>query len=189
MPAELAFAPGKYRASITSWMLSHSNEKKTPCIIFTFSLLGMYDDGAEELVSCPQFGRSIYCYLTEKTIDWVVGDLAQLGYDREGFDDLDPASDNAFDFAGVEFDAICEHDVYEGKKKERWKFGFGGPQAEPLERKEVSRLNAMFGAKLKARVAASRPAPAPTPQPSSRPGKPVQPPAARSLDRQAAEVF
>lgn len=151
----ITFAPGKYRGRITKWGLGKANTGN-PQFVVSFELVGQYQNG--NLASCSQFERSVFRVITDNTIDFLVSDLEKLGYPHETFDQLDPNHPQAHDFAGVEVDVQCKHETYEGVTREKWAFAWGGGATiNPLERSDVSKLNAMFGKRLKATKPAARP--------------------------------
>lgn len=152
---------GKYRGTITKWGLGKA-KTGNPQFQVSFELKHKIGaGGAPE--DCPNWERTIFRSITEKTIDYLVEDLQRLGYDRDNFDGLDPEGPQAFNFAGIEVDVECDHETWEGKKREKWRFNAGGgaPAINPLERKEVSQLNALYSKKLKGGNGAS-PAAKPT---------------------------
>lgn len=148
------FESGKiYTGRIAHVTVGESKEKKTPQIVFTVEV---EPDGDT---------RTVFRYLTEKTIDHVIKDLNALGYDRGGFDEIDPDHPNAFDFVGIPVKLRVRYETYDGKEREKWDFAFGGGgiEVQKMDSKGVSRLNAVFGAKLRAglaKKAQQQPAPA-----------------------------
>ncbi|SRR5579871_769164 len=141
---------GKYLAKIVSSGLGESKEKKTPFVFFTFTLLNEIG-GDGKPIKCPAFERTLYRYITPETIDFVLRDLQNLGYDREGFEYLDPNHPQAFVFAGKQITVTCKHEEYKGEDKERWDLYWGGgPAGAKLGQDNISRLNALFADKLKA---------------------------------------
>lgn len=166
---------GRYRGKITNWGLSPSSGKGTPQ--FWVSFIPIYQINPmdpEDTKTCPSEERTIFRPITEGTIDYVAQDLEKLGYDRADFDGLDPNSSAAFSFKDTEFDAVCRHDTYEGKTREKWEFAFGGGlQLTPLATNEVKKLNALFGKRLKGKPGNGRHSQSGTtstePEPSSEP--------------------
>lgn len=177
-----SFQEGYYLAKITKWGLSKNKNTGNSQVIFSFVPTGREEKG--ELVDCPSYERSIFRVITENTIDFLVTDLKNLGYTPDTFDALDPAHPQAFNFEGIEVKVRCVHEDYKGETKEKWQFAWG-QEIKPLERKEVSQLNAMFGSRLKAAGAAAA-APAKT---NGRPAARPVASAARATEEQAEEVF
>ena len=164
----MSLPAGIYKAHVQKVSLG---EAKTgnPQITYEFILDSMLQSDGE-FAECPHVPRTIYRVLTENTIDFAVEELRRMGYDRAGFDDLDPDSPNAFDFDGVEITVELKYEMYNDRERERWQFTRKGA-GKKLEAAGVSKLNAMFGAKMRAagadngtrapvaRVAPSRPQP------------------------------
>ncbi len=171
MSMQLAFGPGTYRGKITRWGVGKAGTG-TPQLSVTVQILGKVDtsDSESGLLPAPNYERTIFRAITEKTIDYVIADLRRLGYDRDGFADAQPESPTAFDFFGIECNVVCEHDSYQGKAKERWSFGGGTFEQVPLEPNVVKSLDALFGKKFK----------------ESRKTSPVQPMGQPAMSQEAA---
>jgi hypothetical protein len=87
--------------------------------------------------------------------------LKALGYNYATFDQIDAGHPQAFKFTGKEITVRCAHETFEGKTREKWSFAFGGGlEIKPLEKGAVSKLNALFGSKLKQALGATTAAPA-----------------------------
>lgn len=102
--------------------------------------------------------RTIYWYLTDATIDFVIEKLGRLGFVPESFTELDPLHPNYHAYAGQQVELYCRHEVYDGKAREKWDFSnpeFAGPKS--LEPTEIRKLDALFGRKLKAGKGAVKP--------------------------------
>lgn len=131
----------------------------TAQIVIKFTPLGMIDpqDPEGELLKCPDWERAIFRAVTEKTMPWVTKDLAVLHYTHDSFRYLSPEDPQYDPLGGIDFEAVCEHEVYEGKQRERWQMAHGGSvQVKPLDTKSVRKLDALFGKQLKeAKVAKS----------------------------------
>ena len=147
------YLAGRYRGRMLRAALGQSEKKGTPQIAFEFQPIGMY--GANGIETCAADNRTIFKYITDQTIDYLIQDLAALGFDRNSFSEIDSDHENAFPWAGVEFDCRLAYEEYEGKQKERWEFARGGPKGKPIEQKQVRELDAKYGNYLK-----NKPAPA-----------------------------
>jgi hypothetical protein len=141
---------GFYHATITDWALGQSKEKGTPQFSITFEL-DAYKGSGGKREDCPTLTRTLFRYITDKTIDYFVSDLKALGYTHDDFDGLEKKSSTAFDFGGIEIEVRLNYETYEGKERERWDLAMGGKKLEvkPLEDDGVSKLNALFGDRLK----------------------------------------
>jgi hypothetical protein len=110
--------------------------------------------------------RFIPFYFSEKTAERSLSDLKELGFDKPGFQYLDPSIEGFHDFAGVEFEAYCKHEEYQGEAKEKWQKSFY--KSEPADKDKLRSLNSMFGSylpKKKGPPVAKAPTPKPTPKP------------------------
>ena len=146
------FDKGMYRVKVTRWGLTKARTGNTQFVI-SFKPIGFIDPSYPqgEYGPCSDHERSIFCVITDKTIDRVVSDLRHLGYEQDNFDGLNPLDPAAHNFEGLEFDAECFFENYQGQQKEKWQFGWGGGGMEikPLESNEIKKLNALFGKKFK----------------------------------------
>lgn len=160
-----ALDEGRYRGVILKHTFGGSAEKGTPELAFVCRLdwqIVTGDDGTEREQETEPLERTVRRYLTDGTADNFVAMLQKLNYDRDSFDDLDPASQNAFDFYGKQVDLEMHYEEYKGKSVERWDFAREKRQ-KPLERSVVAKLNAAYGGRLKA-LRRDPNAPAPPPQ-------------------------
>lgn len=158
----ITYAQARYRGRVVSQALSETGTGNTQFVL-TFDILGVYDPTQPEgLLQTTPGQRSVFRVITEKTIEYFLEDLKYLGFDKGTFGALDPASPNHHSFVGQEIDALCSHEEYEGKMKERWQLsrGGGGLNLKPVDSKAVRSLDALFGAKLKANAAPSAKKPA-----------------------------
>lgn len=129
---------GIYTASIKAWGLSEA-KTGTPQVFFKFEF---QSEG-------KVYERTIFRAMTEAAADYTIGDLRALGYPLDTFDELDPSHPKAHSFAGQEVAVECIHGNYNGREREEWRFAFGGGGFTPKPIKSVSRLNDLFGSKLK----------------------------------------
>lgn len=168
----LTFKPGRYRGRMARATLGKSNTKGTPQIAFEFTPIGMY--GANGLEACAADERTIFKYVSDNTIDYLIQDLAALGFDRASFAEIDSDAPNAFPWRGIEFDCrltMEDYDPGDGKpvrQKERWEFARGKATGKPIEQTEVAGLDAKYGAYLKGRGAAATATAGATAQPVTR---------------------
>ena len=147
---------GLYRVRIDNQQLGES-QNGNPQIVLTFTPLGQYDMKDNSLFTCPSEARSAFMTITDNTIDFILETLRHLGFQGNSFAQLDPDTTGFHDFRGVECDAYCKHDEYEGKTKEKWNISRGKVtlNVKPLEKKDLRALDAKFGKKLKATPAAT----------------------------------
>lgn len=183
------FDEGTYQAKITTWGLSKAKTGTNQFFICFKPTGQIVEDGdGRGIIPCSDHERTIFRPITENTINYVIDDLQQLGYNRDGFQYLDPAAQNAHNFAGQDIEVVCAHESYQGKDKERWSFGWAGGgslQLKPLENDDVRKLNALFGKRLmSAKTAAASKANGATP--NQAPARPASPAPARQPVRQPA---
>lgn len=144
----MSLQEGIYKATLKSVMLTEA-KTGTSQIAYEFILHGILDSDGEYR-DCPAVVRTCYRALTEKTIDYAVADLKRIGYDRTDFDGLDPDNPNAFDFAGIEVQVEMRvEEGPDGREREKWEFSYKSAKKK-MEATGVSKLNALFGAKLRA---------------------------------------
>lgn len=132
---------------ITGQGFSESKDKKTPYFFLAIK------PGEHE--------RQIQWYIPdgkEDAIDRLLSALETLGFDGGSFSELDPNSAKFWDFTQITITAECKHEAYNGKQVERWQLPFAGVAREivPLDSKQVRKLDALFGAKLKTRFNGKR---------------------------------
>lgn len=114
---------GVYRAKVKSQAIGES-KNGTPQWILKFDILGKVHNG--HLVECDNYERTIYCSLTEKGIPYILEDVKRLcevggvEFVLPRFECLDERTEGFLDLRGVEFDAYCKHEEYQGKTRERW---------------------------------------------------------------------
>src|SRR5688572_29622211 len=116
-----SYEPGRYWAKITRQAMGQASTGN-PQFVLSFLVVGKVDptkpDG--ELIACPQYERSIFRTITEKTVDYLIEDLKTLEYDKPSFKFLDPETEGYQDFTGKELEVFCRHETYNGKQQEKW---------------------------------------------------------------------
>jgi hypothetical protein len=159
--------PGKHRGRVTDYGVYQSTAGQQHQTVFvTFELIGQYDPHTGELVPCPAETRTYTKAITERTIDWVIADLKAIGYDRDGFRYLDPEVPGAVNLFGREIDLDCDHEVYDGKARERWSIHRERTRKK-LRRDELTTLDAQYGDKLRRAFGGAKPAVPPASEPSA----------------------
>jgi hypothetical protein len=144
-----SFEPGHYRCRVTRWALTKA-KTGTPQFALSFVPLGKLNAQNPEddhLEACPDFERTIFRPITEKTAQWLLADLKTLfEYPYEQLTPLDPESPAAIDLTDREFTAILVYEEYDGRTRERWSFATGQANlGEPLTPPEVRKLDVLFG--------------------------------------------
>jgi hypothetical protein len=161
------FDKGKYRIRITDQSLGE-NRNGNPELQLRFDVIGIHTKaGVEEMNG--EYPRTIYLVMTDGTIGtadkpgWVLEVLRSLNFNGQSFAQLDPSHEKAVSFVGLEIDARCDHEEYDGREREKWSIVRPNASstlapAKPLEKKSLRALDAKFGKVLKA--VNGRPAPA-----------------------------
>jgi len=158
MPAAYYSDGGRYKCTVNGQAMSESSEKGTPCFVLSF-VVNTYIDAngnEEDLDSVEQKERSIYLYITDKTIDFLLDDLEHLGFTGRSFSQLDPEKKDHQSFIGDVIQCRCKHEEYEGEQKERWSLDRGRVIA-PLDGGKLQKLDTMFGQELANRFGAAAP--------------------------------
>ena len=165
MADKTQYRQGRYWARCTSQVLGESKPKEgeshgTKFVALGFAILGEVNsadpDGA--LLTCAAGDRTVFLYLTEKTVERSIEELRSLGFDKDSFRYLLPEVAGYVNLAGTEVALQCRHDTYQGDTKEKWSLAFQGggpPNIKPLNQAGVRQLDALFGKALKAKPAKS----------------------------------
>jgi len=153
------FDEGKYLCRVTRQALGET-KNGNPQFVLSFDPMGMVDSRNPEgdLIACPNYERSVFRSITKKTVDWVLDEvkhlceLAGIKESLSGFEYLDPNTSGFFDFTGVEFEATCSHETWEGKTREKWSIWTGGSmEVTPLDNSKARKLNSLYGKELKSK--------------------------------------
>jgi hypothetical protein len=140
---------GRYIVRITGQGFSESKEKGTPCFFLKHVPLGKIDESDPEgaLIQCADVPGEVVMWMTDKTIDGVISQLKELGWDGRSFNDLDPATQGFHDLTGVETTLVYK--VNKGAKDDfdSWEFprpSFGNEQKPGVSNK----VDSIFAGKL-----------------------------------------
>jgi hypothetical protein len=123
----------------------------TAQFILRVKILGV-PDGTNYVAHSVQYERSIYMALTEKTMQYVVPKLQQLGFTGQSISQLDPSHPHHQSFVGNQVDLWCAHENDDkGGVREKW--NISRPQSAmeitPLDSKQVRELDSLFGRALR----------------------------------------
>lgn len=157
---------GRYRGRLTGTMLTEA-KTGTPQVCFIIELEERIDGRDPAAASGT---KHIHRAITDNSIEYTVQDLERVGYPFQSFDQLNPEHPRYWS-PNVDVEVKCEHETYEGKTRERWKFSGGSGTGKPMEKSSISSLNAKFGAFL--RKPGSQPQPASRPKPTQQQAEPV----------------
>lgn len=150
----IVYQPGRYKGVVAAQAMSETKTGNTQFVL-TIDLLGFCDPSQpDSLTRVPPGQRSVFRVITDKTIDYVLEDLKYLGYDKPTFGPLDPSHPQHHSFKGQEVDLICAHEEYNEQMQEKWSLSRGGGlNLKPLDNAALRKLDALYGAKLKANAA------------------------------------
>jgi hypothetical protein len=163
--SNIFYPQGKYRCGILQQGFTTSS-KGTPQFVLKFEVMADASGNAVE-----QQERHYFKAITEKTMEYFVKDLKNLGVSVSNLMQLDPATPGHVSLVGSEVLMYCKHGFDQnGEPKEDWGVGLPDMEMKPPPPDAMRRLNMMFGAAMKqAGGAAPRPASAPKPQPVPQP--------------------
>jgi hypothetical protein len=156
------YAEGKYVCEILKQGIGETKTGK-PQFVLNFKVLGTPDPADPEhyIVVNPQYTRTYYRVITDKTIDFLKEDLQALGFNKGSFKFLDPSTPDFQDFTGAVVDMYCKHGENQDKQpKEDWGLARAARefQVKPLEAKKMRDLDNLFGKHLKDLKAPAKPA-------------------------------
>lgn len=143
------YREGNYRLRVTKQALGVSSKSETPQFVLTAKVIGEYDGDNLENVT-QEYERTIFMYLTENAMPYVIEQLAILGFGGTSFKQLNPEAPGAVNFVGTEFDGFCKHETYQNSPREKWGMSLGKStmDVKPLESSKVRDLDALFGKQL-----------------------------------------
>ena len=152
---------GTYQAKIVKQSLGE-NSKGNPELQLTLQPTAVVLQNGELAEQPFPYERTIYLTFTDGTLGteanpgWVLQTLAYLGFEGGSFADIEK-----HDFTGQEVTALCAHDNYQGKEREKWSILRPRTAApvKPLDKKGLRTLDAKFGKALKAVVKQAKEAP------------------------------
>lgn len=176
------YEPGTYLAAIIGQGFT---EAKTGTMQFCLRIvpkLLLTSDGEEHAVT-QEYERTIFRPITDKTVGWVLEELAALGWQGTKWVELDPQTEGYHSFVGQETKVMCQHEEYEGSMQERWRLFGEGREIVAVPPDKLRRLDDAFGRAIKD-FRKGNPAPASTPAPTA----PVTTPEAAERDAAAAEA-
>jgi hypothetical protein len=154
---------GKYHARIEDYGVFQSTAgQQHPTVFVRFTPTGYYDPSTGEITACDPETREYTKAITEKTIGWLLSDLKAIGYDRDGLKYLDPEAPGAVDLFDREIDVVCDHEVYDGRVRERWSI-YREPRRKRVDAGTLADLDAKFGDQLKQHLGPRQPASPPAP--------------------------
>ncbi len=159
------YEQGRYEGEVTDQGFVKARTGNVQFII-RFTVKGRIDPAnPDNMFPVPaQYERTVYRALTEKTVEYFVGDMAGLGIEIASFTDLDPKNERGFvSLKGKIADFICSHETgMDGGLREKWGLGRPATAGKPVESiasAEVKSLDRLFGKHLKKAPATQVPTP------------------------------
>lgn len=134
------YDPGRYVARIIEHGIGKA-KTGTPFVFLKCRILG-YDGSEDSFGESQQQERIVYLYLNDKTHERVRAGLEAAGWNGSDWQDLQANPQLLF---GVDVVVRCEHDEYQGNRREKWGLAGGSFTPEALDDKSLRGLNAMFG--------------------------------------------
>lgn len=148
------YAKGRYVCEILNQALGAA-KTGTPQLAIQFKVLGVPDpaDPTAYIPDPHQYERTMYKAITEKTIQYVIEDLKNLGISIQSLRQLDPSTPNFLDLRGRVADFFCNHEASQNGDGMREKWGVARAAAEfkveSLEPSKMRELDNLFGKQLK----------------------------------------
>lgn len=152
--AGVYYKPGRYACKVAGQAFKQASTGTTQFAL-QVTVLGAVDpnDPGGYLTGYSQYERTIYRALTDKTIEYFIGDLKTLGVTVSSFKDLDPNTPGFVNLTGTDVDCTCEHEAgLDGVMREKWAIARAASdfKAEPLSPQKARELDNLFGKQLKA---------------------------------------
>lgn len=151
---------GKYLCEVVQQGFTESKNKGTLGFFLRFKpLLEIDKNDPTVSYESPNYERTIEMWITENTIDNHIRVLRGLGFTGSSFRELDPDNPSHFSFVGNEIALLCRHQEYDGKVYDKFEFPYtGGGKTLPSDSKVASKLDNLFGRRLKSAAPTTRPA-------------------------------
>ncbi len=137
------YPTGAYKDTIVEQALSE-NDKGTAFVALKVKVNGLP-------ANLEDYERTITLYITDAAVPYTVEKLRVVGYDRQNWKDIDPATHGYFNFVGIEAPLYCKHETGDKGTFEKWDISTprAGKMLEPIEPSKLRKLDMMFGNALK----------------------------------------
>jgi hypothetical protein len=157
---------GRYRGVVEDYGVFRSTAgQQHPWAFVRFRLEARYNEATGQWAGCATESREYAKAITDKTIDWVLADLKQVGYTGDGLRQFDPEAPGAVNLFGREIEVVCEHETYRDSTRESWSV-----YREPRRRvgaDVLAALDARYADKLRRTLGKDKPAPVVTAAPNN----------------------
>ncbi len=145
--SKVYYDEGAYVGEVIGQALGEgTGAKKTPYFMLKVKVLGTPDGSGGFIKEDRQYERSVYFYLTEKTVEFTAENLAGLGF-RGKISELDPDHPKAHIFKG-QIDLYCKHEEYNGQWSEKWWLS-RVLDVPKLDAKKTRQLDSLFSKAMK----------------------------------------
>lgn len=138
-------AVSNQKAKAVDWGFAESTQKQTPYLWIEFEFTDITGDNDETLSIVKEF------YLTDKTIEFVLRDLAVFGWHGKSIFELDKQDRTAFDLGKKEVLLTTEMVEFKGRMYPKVKFindpDFNG--SKPIDGEALKSLDAKLKNKIK----------------------------------------
>ena len=161
----MAYAPGRYMATIKSQGFAESQKKKTPFAFLTVVPDGRIDpvhpDG--ELMACDQYERDLQLWVnSDANAKRTIESLQGIGWGGSTFRDFDPETPDCVSLVGTQIEVSVVNETRGEKTYDRFQLPWTGRESTQSDSSLAKRLDTLYsnGAKPK-----QRSAPKPTDKP------------------------
>lgn len=172
-------APGDFSGTIVDHKIGSAGTGNKQ-LVFTCNVTHELDEEGNKIALNTPLTRTVFRTITGNTVNRLVQELRLLGYQGNGFSQLDKESCDAQDFidlSGTEVELRCSENNYKGNQNERWDFRFEGlSQGVNVQRaaaEEVRALDAEFADMFSSIPAAPKADPAKNTKPAAAAAKPA----------------
>lgn len=142
------YQPGTYLGEVIEHRLQKA-KTGTWQLVLRFKVIGYGDRVSYQPVQ--QYERAMYRALTDKTVEFVVKDLEQLGFESDSFSVLEPTHPHHVSLVGRKTEFYCKHtnDLH-GQLRENWSISRPRDDAdrETPTAKELREVDNLFGKAL-----------------------------------------
>ena len=143
------YKPGLYLGEVVEHRLQKA-KTGTWQLVLRFKVMGYGDRVSYQPVE-QIYERAMYQALTNNTVDFVIKDLEQLGFESDSFSVLDPTHPHHVSLVGKKAEFFCKHSTdLHGQPREHWSISRPRDDSdhEKPTAKEFRELDNLFGKAL-----------------------------------------
>lgn len=149
------FDAGLYAAKVVAQGFDVSKEKRTPFFWLAYEPLCLVNAEGDDIGQCARDEREVRLYITDGTIENLLGKLRYLGWNGSSWSELEPGGSHSF--VGQEIIVECRHEQVNERVYERWELPGSRRQRSEAVQGVARKLDTLFGRQTKA-VAPTPPA-------------------------------